>query len=148
MKTHTNALLRTTASTWGATFARARQIYNAVIRPAVAYGAAIWHTPTPTKGPKSFKPAGPVAKLAKIQNKCLRVIAGAYKATPTSVFKTETSIPPLDLYLNKRLANFRFRHKEKLVTEACVQIRRKLAQKQRRSRNLSKNVCTEGEKRT
>jgi hypothetical protein len=120
IKTHINALLRTTASTWRATFVRARQIYNAIIRPAIAYRAAIWYTPTPTEGPKSSKPAGPAVKLAKIQNKCLRVIAGAYKATPTSVLETETSIPPLDLYLNKRLANFRFRHKDKLVTEACV----------------------------
>ena len=93
---------------------------NAIIRPAITYGAAIWHTPTPIKGPKSTKPVGPAVKLAKIQNKCLRAIVGVYKATPTLVLKTETSIPPLDLYLNKRLANFRFRHKEKLVTEACV----------------------------
>jgi len=63
---------------------------------------------------------GPAVKLAKIQNKCLRAIVGAYKATPTLVLKTETSIPPLDLYLNKRLVNFRFRYKEKLVMEACV----------------------------
>jgi len=76
--------------------------------------------PTPIEGPKSTKPVGPAVKLAKIQNKCLRAIAGAYKATPTSVLETETFIPPLDLYLNERLANFRFRHKEKLVMEACV----------------------------
>ena len=129
MKTYTNALLRTIALTQGATFARARQIYNAVIWPAVVYGAAIQYTLTLTKGPKSFKPARLATKLTKIQNKCLQVIAGAYKATPTLILKTETSIPPLDLYLNKRLVNFRFRYKEKLVTEACIQIRKKLAQR-------------------
>jgi len=66
MKMYINALLRTTALTWGATFVWARQIYNAVIRPAIAYGAVIWHTPTPIKGPKSTKPVGPAVKLAKI----------------------------------------------------------------------------------
>src|SRR5436190_18179304 len=45
MKTQTNALIRITASTWGATFTSARQIYSAVIRPALAYGAAVWHPP-------------------------------------------------------------------------------------------------------
>ena len=85
--------------------------------------------PTPVKGPKSSKPIGPAAKLAKIQNKCLQVLAGAYRATPTTVLETETSIPSLDLYLNNRLASFRFRHKEKLVIKACVQIQRKLAQR-------------------
>lgn len=35
------AFVRTTASTWGASFPRARQIYTAVVRPALAYGAAM-----------------------------------------------------------------------------------------------------------
>ena len=47
--TQIGALVRTTASTWGASFLRARQVYSAVVRPAMAYGAAIWHTPV--KGP-------------------------------------------------------------------------------------------------
>src|SRR3979411_1675998 len=47
--TQIGALGRTTASTWGASFLRARQVYSAVVRPAMAYGAAVWHTPT--KGP-------------------------------------------------------------------------------------------------
>jgi len=32
------ALQRTTASTWGATTPKARQVYQAVVRPAMAYG--------------------------------------------------------------------------------------------------------------
>ena len=39
------ALQRITASTWGATFARARQIYTAVVRPAISYGASVWRNP-------------------------------------------------------------------------------------------------------
>jgi hypothetical protein len=41
----TGALTRITAATWGASFSRARQVYSAVVRPALAYGAGIWHTP-------------------------------------------------------------------------------------------------------
>ena len=33
-------------------------------------------------------------------------MAGAYKATPIRHLETETYTPPLDLYLNKRLADF------------------------------------------
>ena len=66
MKTYTNALLRTIASIQGATFVRARQIYNAIIRLAIAYGVVIQYTPTLIKGPKSTKPMGPAVKLAKI----------------------------------------------------------------------------------
>ena len=35
------ALTRIIASTWGASFTRARQVYTAVIQPALTYGAAI-----------------------------------------------------------------------------------------------------------
>ena len=41
----TGALTRITASTWGASFCRARQVYSAVVRPALVYGAGTWHTP-------------------------------------------------------------------------------------------------------
>lgn len=33
------------ASTWGAFFARARQVYTAVVRPAITYESTVWHTP-------------------------------------------------------------------------------------------------------
>ena len=39
--TQIGALVRTTASTWGASFLQARQVYSAVVRPAIAYGAAV-----------------------------------------------------------------------------------------------------------
>lgn len=158
METQTNALRRTTASTWGATFVRARHIYSAVIRPAIAYGAAIWHSPTTVEGETENregdkKPTGPVKKLMKVQNECLRTIAGAFKATPTSALEVETAIPPLDLYLNERIASFRYRHQTKgmqeLVSAACEQTRRKLARTRRRRRRKSEGpASTEGERRS
>ena len=68
---YSNALLQTTALIQGAIFVQARQIYNAIIRPAIAYKATIQHIPTLTKGPKSSKLTGLAIKLTKIQNKCL-----------------------------------------------------------------------------
>ena len=41
----TGALTCITALTWGASFSRARQVYSSVARPALAYGAGVWHTP-------------------------------------------------------------------------------------------------------
>ena len=51
-------------------------------------------------------PAGLAKRLAKAQNRSLRIVAGAYKRTPIRCLETETWVPPLDLYLNKRLADF------------------------------------------
>jgi hypothetical protein len=130
--TQTGALTRIAASTWGASFTRARQVYSAVVRPALAYGAGVWHTP----GRDSAR--GLAAKLLPIQNKCLRVVAGAYKATPIRALETETYTPPLDLYLDGRLAAFRDRLANSRVgqsiQEACKVIQRRLRNKKGRRR--------------
>lgn len=95
MMKQTCALTKVTASTWGATFARARQVYSAVVRPAMTYVSAMWYSPTGTKGAKQ----GTVDKIEVIQNKCLRAIAGAYRATPIEVLQAETLIPPMKEHL-------------------------------------------------
>jgi len=73
MNTQINVLLHTTASTWGATFASAQQIYSAVIRPALAYGSAVWHLPPPPEqeAPTKCTSKDIVVKLTDVQNKCL-----------------------------------------------------------------------------
>ena len=69
----------------------------------MAYGVAAQHTLA--KGPNG-KVQGVVVKLERIQNKCLRVVAGAYRATPIHSLEVETCTPPLDLYLDSQLATF------------------------------------------
>ena len=81
---------------------RARELYTKVVRSTIAYGASAYHQPTPV----GDKPHGLAVRLEKEQNGCLQVVAGAYKATPVRNLEVETLLPPLDLYLNKRLAEF------------------------------------------
>lgn len=50
MTKQTLALAKIATSTWGATFARARHVYTAVVRPAMTYGSAVWHAPKEVKG--------------------------------------------------------------------------------------------------
>lgn len=118
------ALTRLTASTWGASFARSRQIYSSIVRPMLAYGAASWHSPTEGKA------KGVAAKLRTVQNKCLRTIAGAYRATPIQALETETFIPPIDLYLDSRIAAFQRRLQASptydQIQKACQAIARRL----------------------
>jgi hypothetical protein len=56
-----------------------------------------------------MRPAEAARQLSKYQNKCLRTVAGAYKATPTRILEVETYISPLDIYLDSRVAAFRQR---------------------------------------
>jgi exonuclease III len=102
LRTQEFALSRIAAKTWGPGLIRAREVYTKCIRSAIAYGASSFHTPTPVGG----KPRGIATSLTKAQNRSLRIVAGAYKATPIRSLETETWVPPLDLYLNKRVADF------------------------------------------
>ncbi|PQE33417.1 reverse transcriptase protein [Rutstroemia sp. NJR-2017a WRK4] len=104
------ALTRLTASTWGASFAWSRQIYSSVVRPMLTYGAMLWHSPTEGKA------KGVAAKLRTVQNKCLRTIAGAYSATPIQALETGTFTPPIDLYLDSRIAAFQRRLQASPIT--------------------------------
>ena len=144
LKTQDFALSRIAAKTWGPSLAKAREVYTKCIRSAIAYGASSFHTPTTVGG----RPKGVVRSLAKAQNRSLRIVAGAYKATPIRHLESETFTPPLDLYLNKRLADFEQRlEKEVLetgqgpggpkksaasvVAEACNRLFRRFRRKKR-----------------
>lgn len=102
MKTQKNALTRIAAKVWGVNFARAREVFTKCLRPAMTYGAPAWHQPTePGEGPR-----GVATRLSKIQNQCLRVVTGAFRATPIRDLETESLCPPIDLVLNERVAKF------------------------------------------
>ena len=99
LATQMGALTRIAASTWGPSLAKARVVYKTVVRSAITYASPIWHEP-------SESPSGIARKLARIQNKGLRVVAGAYRATPTKALETETYVEPIHLYMNKRSLDY------------------------------------------
>lgn len=122
------------SSTWGALFLKARQVYQAVVRPSFTYASPIWAplpSPIPLARPTTpnlnptvlassllpkAKPKALLAipslslnKLEKLQNKALRSITGAYKATPIRALESETFILPLPLYLYNRAYKYQER---------------------------------------
>ena len=125
------ALTRLAASAWGCTLLRAREIYTKVIRSAIAYGAGVWHHPTTNQRAK-----GIAKKLATAQSQCLRVVAGAYRATPVRFLEVETATPPLNLYLDKRVADFERRlectGKGELIQAVCNRVATRLRQRRQR----------------
>src|SRR5271165_7669144 len=99
------AFTQLTASTWGASFVQSRQLYSSIVQSSMTYTAPIWHQPSPSIA-KATRPAN---KLCTIQNKCLQIIAGVYKATLIENLKTETFVLPIDLYFNKHCAHYQQR---------------------------------------
>ena len=111
---------------------KARLVYQAVVRSALSYGAALWHQPTDTAG----KAKGPAVRLQKLQNQGLRTILGAFKATPIRQLETESYVPPLDLWLNGRIARFQARMEHsgiaQKIKDACSAIRTKILHRRNR----------------
>lgn len=72
-----------------------------MIRTSLTFGAIAWHQPQTTI-PLTPTGVSITDKLAKQQNKCIHIVPGVYKATPTSTVEAEvfTFIPPPDLYLD------------------------------------------------
>jgi Reverse transcriptase (RNA-dependent DNA polymerase)/Endonuclease-reverse transcriptase len=126
LETQVNALTRLSGSTWGLPMIQARHVYTSVIRPAIAYAAHTWHQPMAEKG----QGVRLTRELQRIQNKCLRVITGAYKATPISSLETLACVPPLDLYLTGRVAAYRRRAElngiDALISQTCGRIKKTL----------------------
>jgi hypothetical protein len=89
------ALRRVVASTWGASFTKARLLYNSTVRPVIVYRAGVWHNPErPGKGV--------VARaISKVQSQGLRIIAGAYRATPIRELEKETLVPLINIYYSE-----------------------------------------------
>ena len=71
--------------TWGADRKTLLHLYKALILPKLDYGAHIYSQASPN----TLRP------LQIIQNRCLRIILGAFKTSPTDSLHAECNLPPL-----------------------------------------------------
>ena len=102
------------------------------------YKFAIWH---------SFLEAGGKLKSAEnklfvVQNRCLRKIAGAYKATLIQSLEAKTHISPISLHLNqlqtKARESLRNNGQAKLIAKACKKVAYKLQNQMGPTRQITK----------
>ena len=130
------ALSAITGSTWGATFDKARLIYNAVVRPVITYGATVW---APLEG--LLRPAhrhwiGDA--LERQQQRCLRSVTGGFKATSRRQLESEAVVPPLRAHIARLQLQARARMEasgvQAEVREACDRLRRHLTPRRGRRR--------------
>jgi hypothetical protein len=75
-------------------------------------------------------------------------VAGAYKATPIDALETETFVPPIDLYLDSRVAAFQQRLREspsyKVIQKACQAIQHRLKLQGRRAQTKTTGQQRQG----
>ena len=64
--------------------------YICGIHPILTYSSTVWW-----KGSRSH-----VNTLTPIQNRALRLITGGFRTTPTNALEVESSVPPINLFLD------------------------------------------------
>jgi hypothetical protein len=94
------AFSKLAAFAWETSVFSARQVYVVIIRSVLAYAAPNWHDIR-----NELKELSKI--LTPVQNKCLRIVSGAYKATPTRYLESEIAVPSFDLYFDKWVADFK-----------------------------------------
>ena len=67
-----------------------RLFYICGIRPILTYGSNVWW-----KGSQTH-----VNLLAPVQNRALRLITGGFRTSPTNTLEVESSVPPINLFLD------------------------------------------------
>ena len=101
-------------------------IYKQVVLPGLTYGVARWKEPA-EKGNKQNQL---ISCLGKIQNKCLRVITGAHRATPVEMLHNEAQILPMRVALERIVLRSSERSEtgpvSQVIKQACAAIREKL----------------------
>jgi hypothetical protein len=85
-----------------------------------------------------MRPAGAARQLSKYQNKCLRTVAGAYKATPTRILEVEICISSLNIYLDSRVPIFRQQLRisgiKLIIERICERLKIKFRNRKKRKR--------------
>ena len=93
-----SSLSRTLYSTWGFPVLTSCLVYTAILRSLLSYAVGIWFNP--------LRKSSNISSLSTFQNKCLRLIGGVFKATPSFLLESEPFLLPLDLYFKFRTACF------------------------------------------
>ena len=93
-----SSLSRTSYSTWGFPVHTSRLVYTAILRSLLSYAVGIWFNP--------LRKSSNISSLVSFQNRCLRLIGGAFKATPSFLLESELFLLPLDLYFKFHTACF------------------------------------------
>ena len=131
------------ASTWGVTFAKARQVYSAVVRSAITFAAPVWHQRSP-----GGKLKGKEKRLEVLQNQALRNVAGSFKRVSTRTLEAETYTAPIGIYMNRLQDKAALRQRDTgrtaEIRQRCALIRGKI---EGRSRAATGTPATPGERK-
>ncbi|KAI5895935.1 uncharacterized protein SCHCODRAFT_01052103, partial [Schizophyllum commune H4-8] len=94
------AISRLTRPTFGLAHRHVRQLYRAVARPRIEYGAAVRYSPVRPKEngrPGRKGSVGVATKLGKVQRLAARLIFGGFRTTATDVLTFHADLLPMEI---------------------------------------------------
>ncbi|KAF5530442.1 hypothetical protein FPHYL_14077 [Fusarium phyllophilum] len=98
---------RISGANWAMTLEKTRQYYICKIRPAISYACAAWFVWRPynpgVPGLHRSLPTGQIARLQKLQYKCIMLLSGAIRSTPRCVLQKECFIDSIQVFLYRML---------------------------------------------
>ncbi|RKL27451.1 hypothetical protein BFJ72_g13152 [Fusarium proliferatum] len=87
----------------GMTLEKTRQYYVCKIRPVISYACAAWFVWRPHEpglpGLHRSLPAGQIARLQKLQYKCIKLLSGAIRGTAQIFLEKECYIDSIEIFL-------------------------------------------------
>ena len=95
------AIAKLAGSTWGGCLLSIRQIYEAIVIPQLTYCCSVWYSPHGTKNHRKWM----LTALQTVQARALRVVTGAFKATPRPALDIEANVIPIKQRLEKLTYN-------------------------------------------
>ena len=95
------AMAKLAGSTWGGCLLSIRQIYEAVVIPQLTYCSSVWYSPSGTKNHRKWM----LGALQTVQARALRVVTGAFKATPRPALDIEANVIPIKQRLERLTYN-------------------------------------------
>ncbi len=126
-------LLETLArSTWGARLERARLLHQAIIRPTMLYGAAVWAPPISLGQPYPNSMRRAIAPIEAIDRRALVRVTGAYKACPIKELHEEAAVTPLAVEIATARASHARRVRDGGLTGVFEMMKTKVATAARR----------------
>ena len=117
------ALTSLAGSTWGASLTDLRTLYMTTILPKMTYGCTTWFVPGGRQGFKRQEDFC-IQKLAQLQHRAMRLIAGAFRTTAKAALQIELNIAPIKTTLTNTISTAYLRMRESPLWNTLLTLRK------------------------
>jgi hypothetical protein len=98
---------RISGANWGITLDKSRQYYICKIRPIISYACPAWFVSLTGGGLQCSLPKPQIARLRKLQYKCIMLLSGSIRGTSHDVLEKECHLDSIEVFLYRMSISIR-----------------------------------------